>query len=308
MVRSLGLAVLCLPLALVAALPAWGQEQKAARHPAALGVAVEPTPEGADQVGYVVRKVMPGEAAATAGLQQGDVITAVDGKPFGEGETLPGVIAQHKPGDKVSLRVLRGGKEKTFKVTLGEQRAAAAEEPGSEAAGGAGERQQEQGRARPFLGVFAVGTDDLSARLRKRMDLTNEKGVVITEIAPDSPAEKAGLEHGDVITAINGKAVSEPEDLRAAIAKAGPGKTIRLSVLREKEKKELTAKVGEAPFPVITHIPSGPGGVEQFPGRNEGEPLDQIMQRLDQLDRRLKQVEKQLNKEKTAPAPNRENR
>jgi S1-C subfamily serine protease len=300
MVRSLGLAVLCLPLALVAALPAWGQEQKAARHPAALGVAVEPTPEGADQVGYVVRKVMPGEAAATAGLQQGDVITAVDGKLFGEGETLPGVIARHKPGDKVSLRVLRGDKEKTFKVTLGEQRAAATEEPG--------ERQQEQGRARPFLGVFAVGMDDLSARLRKRMDLTNEKGVVITEVAPDSPAEKAGLEHGDVITAINGKTVSEPEDLREAIDKAGPGKTIRLSVLREKEKKELTAKVGEAPFPVITHIPSGPGGVEQFPGRNEGEPLDQIMQRLDQLDRRLKQVEKQLNKEKTTPAPNRENR
>ncbi len=306
MVRTFGLAVLSLPLALGAALPAWGQE-KTARQPAALGVMVEPTPEGADEMGYVVRRVFPGEPAAEAGLKQGDVITAVNGKSFGEEETLPGVIAQHKPGEKVKLRVLRGGKEKTFTVTLGQQRTPAAEEPAPGAAGG--ERQQEQGKARPFLGVFAVGTDDLSARLRKRMDLADEKGVVVTEVAPDSPASKAGLEHGDVITAINGKAVSEPEDLRAAIDKAGPGKTIRLSVLRDKEKKELTAKIGEAPFPVITHIPSGPGGgFDQFPGRNEGEPLDQIMQRLDQMDRRLKQLEKQLNKEKEKTAPNRENR
>jgi S1-C subfamily serine protease len=436
MVRSLALAALSLPLALCAALPVGAQEkEKAGRHPASLGVAVEPMPAGEAQMEYVVRMVAPGEPAAAAGIRRGDVITGFNGKPFAEGETLPGVIARHKPGDKLNLQVWREGEEKNIAVTLGERPAREPEAPAqpgepneakgphigavvipadgltaamrerldvtankglavvevmqdspaaraglrrgdvitraggkeiadvdnlenafrkangkaltlhvvrggkekdlsltpAEGPGGDGpadrpreqerarpsgpssaaaprgtaERPREQEKVRPYLGLFAVGTEDLSARLRKRLHLTKEEGVVVTDVAPDSPAHKAGLEHGDVIADVNGKAIHEPEDLRHAIDQAGVGKTVRVTVVRDGEKKELTVKVGEAPVPVITRLPSGPSEREAFPGGFEEEHMERLLEHIDQLERRLERVEKQLRAERSSGRENR---
>ena len=58
--------------------------------------------------------------AAQAGLQQRDVITAIDDQPLKEESSLSRVINQHKPGDTVTLTVLRGGQTMEVKVTLGE--------------------------------------------------------------------------------------------------------------------------------------------------------------------------------------------
>ena len=70
--------------------------------------------------GVVVTMIEPNSPAAQAGLQQRDVITAIDGQPLKEESSLSRVINQHKPGDTVTLTVLRGGQTMEVKVTLGE--------------------------------------------------------------------------------------------------------------------------------------------------------------------------------------------
>lgn len=88
-----------------------------------LGVQLaEVTPEIARQFnvssGALVQEVVPGSAAANAGLEQGDVIVAFDGEPVRSVEDLLAALRQHQPGDHVSLVVVRAGKRVTLEVTL----------------------------------------------------------------------------------------------------------------------------------------------------------------------------------------------
>jgi S1-C subfamily serine protease len=70
--------------------------------------------------GAVVQRVEPNSPAAQAGIQTQDVITAVDGKPLKDESALPAAISQRKPGDKVTLTILRGGQTMQIPMTLGE--------------------------------------------------------------------------------------------------------------------------------------------------------------------------------------------
>jgi S1-C subfamily serine protease len=99
----------------------------AVQHPY-LGIRYVPlTPSIAQQLGttakdgIVVAQVVPGSPAAQAGLQPRDIITAVDNTKITDESTLAQVLSTHKPGDKVTLTVLRGNQQMTVTVTLGTQ-------------------------------------------------------------------------------------------------------------------------------------------------------------------------------------------
>ena len=81
---------------------------------ALLGVNVQTTLNG-----IAVRDVSSGSAAASAGIKAGDVITALDGTTIKSAESLRSIIDSHKPGDKLSVTITRGGSSKTLSVTLG---------------------------------------------------------------------------------------------------------------------------------------------------------------------------------------------
>src|SRR5205814_1197708 len=76
-----------------------------------------------------------------------------------------------------------------------------------------------------------------------------------TEVMPGTPAAKAGLQRGDVITAVAGQAVSDPRALREAIHRAEAGKEISLTVQRGREKKEIKARLEELPVEGISMLP-----------------------------------------------------
>jgi len=84
-----------------------------------LGVATATTSESVD--GAQVAEVVQGSPAAEAGVEQGDVITELDGETIGDSEDLVAAIAEHQPGDKVTLEVKRGSDSTALKVTLGAQ-------------------------------------------------------------------------------------------------------------------------------------------------------------------------------------------
>jgi putative serine protease PepD len=84
-----------------------------------LGVSMGDSPSGQD--GAVVRDVASGSPAAKAGLQVGDLVTAIDGKSVQSSAEMVAAIRDHKPGDKVSLTVNRGGNQTTISASLGER-------------------------------------------------------------------------------------------------------------------------------------------------------------------------------------------
>jgi serine protease Do/serine protease DegQ len=95
-------------------------------------------------------------------------------------------------------------------------------------------------------GWLGVGIQPLTPELSKSFGVSGE-GVLVNQVMPKSPAETAGLKVGDLILTIDGKSIKDPRELQRVIADADIGKTLELTVLREKEKRTVKVQVGEMP-------------------------------------------------------------
>jgi serine protease Do len=155
-------------------------------------------PEGA-----IVDEPQPGSPAVKAGIVAGDVITAVDGKEVKDSRDLARRIAAMAPGTSVKLGILRAGETKTMTLTLGQlpdQRQARAdtEEHGTDESG------------TPRLGLTLAPASEV--------DGAGNYGVAVTAVDPNGPAAERGVQVGDVILDVAGKAVSKPGDVRQELA------------------------------------------------------------------------------------------
>ncbi|GAA0760760.1 DegQ family serine endoprotease [Ideonella azotifigens] len=152
-------------------------------------------PEGA-----LVAKVEKGSAAAKAGVQAGDVITAVDGRPVRESGTLPSLIGLAAPGDKVALTVWREGKQHTLDAKLD----GVPSERGLQAKAGSGEADG------PQLGL---ALRDLNKAEKREAGVA--QGLLIEDT--EGAAARAGIQAGDVLLAVNGRPVQTLDDVRAVL-------------------------------------------------------------------------------------------
>lgn len=160
-----------------------------------------------DTRGALVSNVDEGSAAARAGLRQGDVIVGVDGEKMADGNALRNRIASTKPGSKVALEIVRNGSTQTVQATLDAKAAAANSAPKGEAEEGGG---------------FGMTVSPLTPDIARELQLKNRTdGVVIRDLDPNGAAAEAGLREGDVISKVNGEAVKTPNELKAALTKAG---------------------------------------------------------------------------------------
>ncbi len=178
-----------------------------------------------DVAGVLVNQVEPDGPADKAGLKQGDVIRTLNGQTV-EGMTrFRALVANMSPGTEIVLGILRDGKTETVKVTLTEQ-------PGSMATLGGGATE---GTLR------GIAVQNLTPSIREQLGLpANVRGVVISQLDPDSPAARLGLQPGDVIQSINREPVSSVADFNRWAAQA-TGEVL-LRVIRQ----------GSAAFVVIT--------------------------------------------------------
>jgi serine protease Do/serine protease DegQ len=182
-----------------------------------LGVIIQDlTPQIAEAMGVkatggaIVSQVLPDSAAAKAGLESGDIVTALDGKPLRDASELRNSIGLKPPGTTVELTVLRKGQERTIKVLT--------QEPTPEKAVNAPSGSPIDG-----VKLGAIPQDDpLYGQV---------KGVYVQEVADGSPAQAAGLEAGDIIMAANQKPVTAPKELLDIVA-AGKGKVLLLNIRR----------------------------------------------------------------------------
>lgn len=150
--------------------------------------------------------------------------------------------------------------------------------------------QPHRKRSRVYLGVFTVPVEDINNRARKKLKLPSSDGVYVAEVLPDSPAEEAGLKHGDVITHVNGKLIEDEDELVKDLNEVGPGKQIDLTVYRDGKKQNLKAELDE--------IPAG----EASALFNQGEGNEEVMgmfhenaQRIEHLERKISRLEKRLS-------------
>jgi serine protease Do len=100
---------------------------------------------------------------------------------------------------------------------------------------------------RVVRGWLGVVIQDITEELAKSLDVPARSGVLVSDVTPDSPAAKAGLKRGDVITAIDGVKTTDSAHLRNLVALAGKGKKVKVDLLREGKEKSVEVTLAEQP-------------------------------------------------------------
>ena len=171
--------------------------------------------------GALVGDVTPKSPAEKAGIESGDLILEFNGKKVSDSRHLRLEVARVQPGESVPVKLLRDGSTKLLEVTVKAM-------PGTEdLARNDTHKDDDEGT------LNGVTVADLDSTARQQFDLPgNVKGVVITEVDPNSAAAEAGLKAGDVIQEINRKPVRTAEEAVKLTEKA-TDKTTLLRVWRE---------------------------------------------------------------------------
>lgn len=159
--------------------------------------------------GVVVGDVSPNSPAQAAGIERGDIVLNLNGKPITDSNQLRMTISMMQPGTSVDLKMLRNGSERTATVKL-------AELPNETAKN----NLREQGGSTKALEGVEVAT--LNSDLAQQLDLpANTKGVVVTGIDASSKMADSGLEKGDVIQQVNHQPVNNISQFEDTVRKAG---------------------------------------------------------------------------------------
>ena len=200
---------------------------------ALLGVLTQKTDNGAKII-----DVTKESGAEKAGLKKDDIITKAGDATINTPEDLMEAIGKYKPNDKVDITYLRSGKENKASVVLGDNNS----------------KDLGFNYNNDFNFEFPKGpmppmenfNFDLMGKPRIGMqiqDVEDGKGVKVKDVDEDSPASKAGIKEGDVITQVNGKNVSGVDDLRSEIKDLKGGDAVKLSYQRDGKNQTVEIKL-----------------------------------------------------------------
>ncbi len=169
--------------------------------------------------GVLVAEVDAGSPAAKAGIQSGDVILAFNNKTIRTAQDVSLAVADSKVGVPAKLKILRNSREMYLDVTVGERPHDIAE------ASNRSEPEQH--------GKLGIMVENLTPEMAQEMNLSTDRGVLVTEVKPGSPADDAGVRSGDVIHEIDHKSVAKVSDLTAVTRNLRAGSTVLLKVDRQ---------------------------------------------------------------------------
>jgi serine protease Do len=187
--------------------------------------------------GALVNRVTPGKPADQAGLQHGDIIVEIDGRPIRSNRELIDYISYLPVGTNVKVTFLRNGERRT--VT-----AKTAERPLE-----GGEEEEEESAAEPTRNKLGMAVQDLTAQTRQLYGIEDDvRGVLVTDVRNVSPAGEANINEGDVITEVQGQRVSSVEQFRDIIDRARTGQKIRMYVTTP------AGRAGNEPFTRYTIV------------------------------------------------------
>ena len=198
-----------------------------------LGVSIQMvTPELAPSFGLkeargaIVADVVKGSPSEKAGIKQGDVILAFDGKAVKSSNDLPWIVAETPVGKTVNVKLIRQGKELDVKVTVVEMT-----------------EQRLASQAGKTKNVFGFTVDNIKPEWRRQFDLTAREGVVVIQVEADSLADDAGIEPGDVIREVNKKFVKDLNDFKKAMAQVKSNESVVFLLRRDDQSYYVSIAV-----------------------------------------------------------------
>jgi serine protease Do len=185
------------------------------------------TPENAhffnlqEATGAIVAQVTPDSPASRGGLQQGDVITQINGEKVINGSTLQVAVSEMTPGTKITLGVIRDGKPTTLNLTVGQFHG------NSEVAS----NDSPEGEDGAHTGKLGLAVGDLTPEARQQINAPDQiHGVVVQSVRPASPADEAGIQPGDVIIEVNRKPAQSASQFASEMHRNQGGKDFLLLV------------------------------------------------------------------------------
>lgn len=211
--------------------------------------------------GALVGKVIPDSPAAKAGLKENDVITEINGQRVEGTAQFRRLIHEIPSGRTAQLTVMRQGSSQTINVTLGKMQPGEVHAMRALGTPGAFAFQMPDlpvvepleglnivrsfGMGQPRLGIDA---EDLRGELGNYFGAPDGEGILVRSVFNDSPAAKAGLKAGDVITGVNGKRVRTVRELREEMRQSkDESKSLRIGLLRNKAAMTLDLQLPPLP-------------------------------------------------------------
>jgi len=176
--------------------------------------------------GIVIERVEPGSPADKLGLQAGDVITSVNGKPVHSGADLVNPIAQTPIGQAVQLNYVHNKESKNMTVTVADR---------SKIFPQSAQADSDQPDQTPEASQFGLHVEDLTSDLSRKLGMGKLTGAVVSQVEPASFGEEVGFARGDVIVEINHAAVNSLADYRTEMAKLKPGQDVLFKIARRSE-------------------------------------------------------------------------
>ena len=168
--------------------------------------------------GVLVASVVPGDPADQAGIQPKDIITEVDGKKVTTSRDLTALAAKLGVGDTARIMVLRDGRQKTLDLKVGKR-------PLTMAAASDNQRQEKEGE-------YGFEVTELTPEVAQRYNIKETSGVIVVNVEPDSKAQAAGIQQGDLIIEVNRENVASVTDFKNLIDQHKKGDGINLLVKR----------------------------------------------------------------------------
>ena len=168
--------------------------------------------------GALIAAVEPGAPAEKAGLQGGDVILKFNGVAIDKSIDLSRIVGGTKPGTKASISIWRNGAIREMSVTVAE---VAAEK--------AAQKTEKKAKKEQAANSIGITVSDLSDAQKKELHVNS--GVVVETVA--GPADRAGLQAGDVILTMNNLEIKDTKQFAALLAKADTKKAVVLLIRRD---------------------------------------------------------------------------
>lgn len=208
-----------------------------------IGVQVSPVPADSleafglrERRGALVGSVARGRPAAKAGMEPGDIILEFNGRPVKNRDELVATVVATKPGTTVPVKVLRDKQEKTLSVTVEELDL---EEEGNRNTEQRTSVEPDEEPSQGFGITLSALNADTARRLRAPSDV---QGVLVSDVEQGSPAFRAGLVRGDIITRVNRQTVRSPQEASRLLAQVPSGGTAFLLVLRGGQEQFFTVR------------------------------------------------------------------
>lgn len=176
--------------------------------------------------GALIGDVITGGPADSAGMRRGDIITEFNGKIVKDIQDLPQIVAETQVGQEVDIKIIRDGKEMTLKVKV--------EEMKEEKLAYQLQKKEEK---------LGMTVNDITTQLAYKLNIKDNKGVVVIDIESNSLADEAGIEAGDIITEVNLKPIKNLEDYQGIMKKIEKGESVLLLVKRDKQTFYVSIKI-----------------------------------------------------------------